>query len=385
MKCRICSGTDLVLKLDLGHHPPSDAFLTAEQLNQPETYYPLQLFYCKTCSLVQLGYTIPRETLFNSEYPYETGINTQGVEHFNELADTAYNRFKPIHVIDIGSNDGTLLAEFEKLGCTVLGIEPVKEIARRAKVKTLPLFWSPDLALNLRPSEVVTACNVFAHVSDMHSFLKGVDNVLTPKGVLIIEAPYLYDMMNGVEYDTIYHEHQCYLSPKPLQHLLAIHHMVIFDMERLPDIHGGTMRYFIGRKAEYLSCNISHENFTEDFLNDFAKAVHTHRNSLLSLLWKLKLEGKRIVGVSAPAKGNTLLNYCKIGPELLDYVTEKSSLKIGKFTPGMHIKVVPDSRLIKDQVDYALLLAWNWKNQIKKALSEFKGKWIIPLPEPVIE
>jgi SAM-dependent methyltransferase len=334
---------------------------------------------------VQLGFTVPRETLFNNDYPYETGINSHGIEHFRELANTAFNMFHPKHVVDIGSNDGTLLKEFEKLGCNILGIEPVKSIANRAKVKTLPLFWNPDLALNLRPSEVVTACNVFAHVSDLHNFLKGVDNVLTPKGVLIVEAPYLYDMLNGLEYDTIYHEHLCYLSPKPLQYLLAMHNMVIFNMERLPYIHGGSMRYFIGREVEYLQNKISQENFTEMLLWEFEEKVETHREKLLDMLYKFRGDGKRIVGVSAPAKGNTLLNYCKIGTNLLDYITEKSELKIGKFTPGMHIPVVPDSRLIEKQPDYALLLAWNWKDQIKKALSGYKGKWIIPLPEPVIE
>ena len=266
MNCRICNSNNLKLGLDLGYQPPSDEFVKEEDLKTLHTNYPLQLYYCRTCGLVQLGFTVPKETLFNNDYPYETGVNSQGIEHFRELANSVYSKFKPKHVIDIGSNDGTLLKEFENLGCGVLGVEPVKSIASKAKVKTLPLFWNPDLALNLRPSEVVTACNVFAHVSDLHNFLKGIDNVLTTNGVFIIEAPYLYDMFNGLAYDTIYHEHLCYLSPKPLQHLLDMHHMVIFDMHRLPDIHGGSMRYFIGRRGEYLQDKITQENFTEMFL-----------------------------------------------------------------------------------------------------------------------
>lgn len=378
IKCRICQGSDLSLKLDLGHHPPSDAFLTKEQLQEPETHYPLQLYFCHDCGLVQIGHTVSKETLFNSEYPYETGVNGGGVEHFRELAKTAYEKFQPHAVLDIGSNDGTLLEGFKDLGCDILGIEPVEPIARRAKVPTIACFWSSNLAPENK-FDLITATNVFAHVNDLHDFMEGITIALKRNGVFIIEAPYLYDMLNRVEYDTIYHEHLCYLSLKPLQRLMHMHGMTIFDFDYLPDIHGGTMRYFIGFHDRHKDANITQENFTSEYLDEFAEKVKEHRQVLLSKLYALKCQGKRIVGVSAPAKSSTLLNYCGIGTQFLDYITEKSPLKIGKFTPGQHIPVVSDEVLIEEQPDAALLLAWNWKRQIQGALKDYRGEWILPL------
>ena len=383
-KCRICGGTDLVLKLDLGSHPPSDGFLTKEQLSEPEIHYPLQLYLCKTCLLVQIGYSVPPTILFGKDYPYETGVNEFGIRHFKETAKTVYNRFKPRRVVDIGSNDGTLLEAFEALGCDVLGVEPVRGIAEKAKVKTLCGFWGKDISLPEKV-DIITACNVFAHVPDLHGFVKQIKKSLVPNGVFVFENPFLYDMMNGFEFDTIYHEHLCYFSPKPLQYLFKMHDMVIFDMERLPYIHGGSMRYYVGRRGEFIQTTISHENFVEELLDDFAKGVVANKIALLDMLWKLKSDGNRIVAVSAPAKGNTLLNYCNIGPEILDYVTEKSKLKIGRFTPGQHIPVVSDDVFHIEAPYYALLLAWNWKDQIKLAFPFFRGKWIVPLPEPHFE
>lgn len=371
----------MVMTLDLGSHPPSDAFLTAEQLLEPETHYPLQLFYCKDCGLVQIGYSVLPEILFGPDYPYETRVN--GVKHFQELAKTVYDRFKPKNVLDIGSNDGTLLEQFQVFGSKVIGIEPVEHLAFNAKVETVCDFWGKNSEVNPKP-DVITACNVFAHVPDIHGFVEGVANNLAKNGVFVIENPYLYDTLNGFEFDQIYHEHLCYLSQRPLQHLLAMHDMVIFDMQRR-SIHGGTMRYYVGRRGEWLQTTIPHENFTEELLADFAEGVKSIKRKLLDLLWRLKLEGNAIVGISAPAKGNTLLNYCGIGTELLDCISEKSKLKIGKFTPGKHIPVVSDEEMLEDSPNYGLLLAWNWKDQIKKNLKGFRGKWIIPVPEPRIE
>lgn len=386
IKCRICGTSRLDLVLNLGLHPPSDAFMTKEQLSEPEVAYPLHLYRCQNCSLVQIGYTVPPTTLFNDNYPYETGVNAKGVEHFRELAKTVYERCHPETVIDIGSNDGTLLEGFQELGCQVLGVEPVKKIAESAKVKTFNKFWGYGTATKVHKVDVITTTNVLAHVTDIHSFMKGVTQALAAGGTFVVEAPYLFDMLNNVEYDTIYHEHLCYFSLKSMDYLMRMHDMIIYHYQQFP-VHGGTMRYFIGRTKDHAPVELPHENFLDEFLSEFARKVPETRTKLLNLLWKLKLEGKRIAGISAPAKGNTLLNYCGIGPEILDYVTEKSLLKIGRYTPGQHHLVVSDDYLIKDGPDYGLVLAWNWKDQICNKLRErgFKGKFIIPIPEPVIE
>lgn len=387
-KCRICNRTDLKLVLDLGHHPPSDAFLTVDKLKEPETHYPLQLFYCKSCGLVQIGHTVAPETLFNETYPYETGVNKSGVEHFREFAKTVYDRVHPVRVVDIGSNDGTLLEGFKEAGCEVVGVEPVKPIAENAKVPTLNAFWDTkvvdEILFNVGKADLITATNVLAHVADIHDFMRAVDKCLSDEGTFVVEAPYLYDMLSKVEYDTIYHEHLCYFAIQPMEYLMNMHGMTIYHYSHTP-IHGGSVRYYISRRSHRSSGTLPHENFTKDYLDDFAEAVENSRFSLMNLLYSLKAKGKNIVGVSAPAKGNTLLNYCGVNPGILDYITEKSVLKIGRYTPGSHILVVPDDMLLKEQPDYALLLAWNWKDQIKGALKGFKGQWIIPVPEAVIE
>ena len=385
-ECRICKTNKLNLVLNLGSHPPSDAFMTKEQLSEPEVYYPLHLYKCQNCSLVQIGYTVEPTKLFNDTYPYETGVNSQGIIHFRGLAKQVYDKCRPKMVIDIGSNDGTLLEGFKELGCDVLGIEPVKSLAENAKVQTYNEFWGTGIAKKVKKADVITATNVLAHVADLHSFMNGVDLALAPRGTFVVEAPYLHDMLNNVEYDTIYHEHLCYMALQPMAYLMRMHDMGIYAYQHI-DVHGGTMRYFIGRRQEHPAEDIPHENFTDEFLSEFEVKVKLNRNMINNLLWKLKLEGKRVVGASAPAKGNTLINYCKISPQLMEYVTEKSLLKIGRYTPGMHIPVMSDEYLIKDKPDYAMVLAWNWKDQITSKLRKmgFKGKFIIPIPEPKIE
>ena len=382
MKCRICGGKTTEY-LNLGEQPPSDAFLTAEQLGQEEAVYPLIVEYCPNCSLSQLNYVVPPEILYNDEYPYETRMNTEGIRHFRGMAETLTNRFKPDYVVDIGSNDGTLLEGFE---CNVFGIEPVMEIALKASVPTINDFlsaYSVDQALIYGgKADIITACNVFAHVDNLHGFMKLVDRMLKEDGVFVIEAPYLPDMIDDLAFDTIYHEHLSYLSIKPLVNLFLQYDMEIFDVEHF-DVHCGTMRYYVARKGVYEFSSAVDRYFENemayhdpDVLDDFQIEVSLFRYKIRYFLSSLKDEGKTIVGVSSPAKGNTLLNYCGIDTTILDYITEKSPLKIGKYTPGSHIKIVPDSRLIEDQPDYAVILAHNWSDQIKNSLKDFRGRWI---------
>ena len=381
MKCRICGGKTTEY-LNLGEQPPSDAFLSKEQLGHLETVYPLIVEFCSNCSLSQLNYVVPPEILYNDSYPYETRMNSEGVKHFNGLARTVIGRFDPDYVVDIGSNDGTLLEGFT---CKVCGIEPVMEIALKSSVPTINDFlseYSADQALVYGgKADVITACNVFAHVDNLHGFMMLVDRMLKEDGVFIIEAPYLPNMIDNLAFDTIYHEHLSYLSIKPLTHLFREYGMEIFDVETF-NVHCGTMRYYVGRRDQHkiswkVDTYFEYElGYDLDKLWIFDLRTRIFATELLVELLIIKSNGGRIVGVSAPAKGNTLLNYLKIDTTILDYITEKSERKIGKYAPGSRIPIVPDSMLIEDNPDYALILAHNWTDQIKDSLKDFKGEWI---------
>ncbi|MFX0194529.1 MAG: class I SAM-dependent methyltransferase [Candidatus Hodarchaeota archaeon] len=394
MKCRICHNEDLIEYLDLGNQPLADAFVDREQFDS-EADFPLSVVYCPNCSLSQLSYVVPPEILYNESYPYETGMNIEGIKHFRQMAQYLEYRFKPKYVVDIGSNDGTLLKGFT---CKTCGIEPVKEIAEKAGVYTINDFFgsnSVDEALvHGGKADLITACNVFAHVDNLHGFMWHIDRLLADDGVFMIEAPYLPDMIDNLAFDTIYHEHLSYFSIKPLMHLFRQYNMEIFHCEKFP-IHCGTMRHYVARRGTHMMTSaidiwFEHELKYHDIekLNDFALEVQCFRDIFRGSLLRIKTPITtrritiynyfRVVGVSAPAKANTLLNYCGIGNDIIDYITEKSPRKIGKFTPGTHIPIVPDSKLIEDQPDYAIIFAHNWADQIKEALKDYKGEWVIP-------
>jgi len=383
MKCRICN-KDTIEYLNLGNHPPSDNFLTKEQLvDAGERVHPLALMYCPSCSLSQLSHVVPADELYNNEYPYETGLNSGGVKHFEEMAKSIQSEFKPGYVVDVGSNDGTLLEGFD---CKVCGIEPVSTI--KPKVHTINRFFSlgavNDALEYGGEADVVTATNVFAHIDNLHGFMECLKYLLAHDGVFIIEAPYFVDLVKDLAFDTVYHEHLSYLSIKPLAHLFREYDMEIFNVRHFP-IHCGTMRYYVARRDVYKIRRAVDKYFEAELeyhdinrLNDFAFNVYNHYQGFNRYLHRLKREGNRIVGVSAPAKGNTLLNYCGLDSKIFDYITEISDKKIGRYTPGTHIPVVPDSRLIEDQPDYAIIFAHNWKEEIKNKLKDYKGEWIIP-------
>ena len=405
MVCRICHSSKLTKFLDLGFTPPADDFLLPERLKEPELYYPLEVFICNECSLVQLGYVVPHELLFQMEYPYESSTTETGRKHYYSLAkevSSKYNLCPEDLVIDIGSNVGILLAGFKESGVKVLGVEPAKdvcEIANKNGIESIKEFFSEELAHNIKKTKgkakVITGTNVVAHINDLHDLVRGLDILLAEKGIFVMEAPHLLPLLENLEYDTIYHEHLSYLSVLPLKRLFNQFGMDIIDLKE-ESIHGGTLRYVVSRKNDYPISNIVEEYISVekekkiydiDYLRKFAQSVERHRNELVWMLKSIKREGKRIAGLSAPAKGMTLLNYCRIGTETLDFLTEKSTLKIGKYAPGTHIPVLPDSELLNQMPDYALLLAWNFANEIMKNLEEYKkkgGKFIIPIPKPRI-
>lgn len=404
-ECRMCKSNELELFLDLGFHPPSDAFLTKEQLDMPEIYYPLTVYTCKKCGLMQLGYVVPAEILYNKNFPYDSSMTLTGKNHFFEMSRDVCERFKLREsslVIDVGSNVGVLLQGFREQGMKVLGVDPaikIAEIANANGIETWANFFNYETAkkiLKLKgKAAVITATNVFAHIGNLDDFMKAVELLLADDGCFVFEAPYFVDLLENLEYDTIYHEHLCYISVKPLTFFFPRFGMEIFDIKKVA-IHGGSLRVFIGRKGKrsisenvekFLELEKQKNIYSLARLNAFAEEVKNHSKELFGLIYNLKKEGKRIVGLSAPAKGNTLLNFCGLNKNHLDYVTEKSKIKIGLFCPGTHLQVVPDEELQKDRPDYALLLAWNFSEEIMKNMKSFKeagGKFIIPIPKPRI-
>lgn len=401
----MCKNEHLSEFLNLGFHPLSDNFLTESQLLKEEKKYPLNVLFCENCGLCQLGFIVSPDLMYNSEYPYETSMNKGGVEHFTNAANSICQKLElnqNSFVIDIGSNVGVLLSGFLQNGVKVLGIEPSSNIATKAiesGIDTISEFFSTALSKKIlesyKKANVITGTNVFAHIDNLDDFILSVKILLDENGVLVIEAPYLQNMIDNVEYDTIYHEHLSYLSLKPMVKFFQNKNMDVFDVE-FYSIHGGSLRYFICHKdKKQISSNVENLLKTEidsnlhsiEKLQKFSKSVEKQKSELIQLLSELQKKGKKIIGLSAPAKGNTLLNYCNIGDNFLDYITEKSNLKIGKFTPGSHIKIVHDSFLEQDKPDYALILAWNFASDIIKNSSKFTkqgGKYIIPIPSPKI-
>lgn len=401
----MCQSKNLYRFLDLGFTPPADQFRRKDQLKEPETHYPLEVYMCDDCGLAQLGHVVSPEVLYRMDYPYESSTTITGREHWNVFARTVVRRLNLAGkdlVVDIGSNVGVLLGAFKSQGTRIQGVDPAANIVMLAQergIDTICDFFNRETAERILrekgPASVITATNVFAHIDDLYLLMKNILMLLKEDGVFIFEAPYFVNLIRMLEYDTIYHEHLSYFSVKPLLRFFQLFDMEVFDIE-LVDIHGGSFRVYVSRKSRHpvspVIAQLSGEEeamhlYSHQTMDHFAEAVRKNKRELTWLLHSLKHEGKRIVGVSAPAKGMTLLNYCKIGTELLDVVSEKSALKIGRFTPGMHIPVVPDSYLLEEKPDYALLLAWNFADEIIKNLHRFReggGKFIIPIPMPRI-
>ena len=403
--CRICKGNSFTKYLDLGSTPAADAFIKEEFKSLNDPVYPLEVCLCNDCGISQLNYTVDPKILYQNDYPYESSTTKTGRLHFDQFGESVVKKaelnFDDL-VIDIGSNVGVLLSAYKKRGCKVLGIEPSKHIAASANkngVETINDFITFDLAkkivLNKGKASVINITNVFAHINDLENLMKAVDTLLTNSGMFVIEAPHFLNLIEGLVYDTIYHEHLLYISVKPLNSLFNRFGFEVFHVEEV-SIHGGSIRIFVCRKGEYNIVNsvnqiIEKEEKANLFditrLNTFSEQVHEHKKELRELLLEIKRTGQSIAAVSAPAKGMTLLNYCEIDSNILDFITEKSPLKIGKYSPGAHIPIFSDEKLYEEKPDFALLLAWNFADEIIENLSDFKnsgGKFIIPIPKPKI-
>lgn len=399
----MCGSADLHRYLDLGHMPPADQFLRPEQLADPVVAYPLEVYVCLGCGLSQLGYVVSPQILYQEEYPYESSTTRAGRDHFRAFAHSVSRRFglgASDLVVDVGSNVGVLLEGFADAGQRILGVDPagnIAEIANARGIPTIPDLFGPEVAQRIvaehGQAAVITATNVFAHVDDLDALMRAVDTLLAPGGVFVIEAPYLVNLLARLEYDTIYHEHLSYISVRPLIPFFARFGMRLFDVQET-DIHGGSCRFFVDRGRQpveqatldgFLAREDAEGAFDPERLAGFAARVEANRTALRGLLDRLRADGASIVAVSAPAKGMTLLNYCGFGRETLGYVTEKSTLKIGRFTPGRHVPVVGDEQLLATRPQYALLLAWNFADEIIENLRAFReggGSFIVPIPEP---
>lgn len=403
--CRACGGARLERFLSLGPTPLANAFLNRERLAEPEPTFPLDVYLCGDCSLVQLRDVVSPELLFK-DYVYVSSTSESFVAHFRSFAEDAVDRFgleRGSLVVDVGSNDGILLRPFQELGMRVLGVDPAENVARlatRAGIETLPVFFDEGIAREIvrtrGPAKVVTGTNVFAHVDRPQRFMAAARELLSDDGVFIAEFPYLADLFEKNLFDTVYHEHLSYFSVKPLTMLFPRMGFEIVELRRVPT-HGGSLRVFARKTPTAAAAGPSVEELLllERELGlgelrtwlEFAERVRRNKEALRSLLEGLKTRGKRIAGYGAPAKGNTLLNYFQLGPEQLDYIVEDSAFKQGLYTPGTRIPVVAPDRLRKDRPDFILLLAWNFAGPIMEKLSSFKregGRFILPVPEPKV-
>ncbi len=404
--CRICRSKKLFKFLDLGEMPIPNGFLNKEQVKLKEDKFELACFVCDNCGLVQLTKVVDPILMFGN-YAYFSAMSNVMMNNFSNLSHGAHKDLKLSNkslVVDIGSNDGSLLAFFKNYGTRVLGIDPAKNIAKVARMRGIPtesvLFNTKNakkISKKHGRADLMCATNVIAHIDNLHETMKGVDYMLTADGAFITEFPYLFDLVNKFEFDTIYHEHLSYFSIKAWLDLVERYGFEIVDIQRLL-IHGGSLRITHRRKGRtqkksqktlrYLLALENESNLHSfDKLSGFANQIKTIKSELVDLLKNLKKSNKKVVGYGAAAKGNVLTNYFGINKGLLSYIVDSTPFKQGLYTPGMHIPIVGEMQFRNDKVDYALILAWNFADEIiakEKIYRKSGGKFIIPIPKTKI-
>jgi SAM-dependent methyltransferase len=403
--CRICDGSRLHLVLSLGQTPLANAFLSAPNEFDTEPRFPLELYFCETCTFLQLLDVVAPEVLFR-HYVYASGTSDTIAAHNRALAAAVVTQLgigAGDLVVEIASNDGSLLKRFCDHDTRVLGIEPasnIAQMAREAGIDTIDEFFTPAIAARVRashgPAAAIVANNVLAHVDDPRDFLRGARSLLRPGGAIVVEVPYVGELLERLEYDTVYHEHLGYFS---IHAFLALAEAAALSVERVDRVavHGGSLRVWFRDRQEVPSHSAAVMTLVEeerraglhtvDRYERFRIQVEGNRESLRQLLQQLVDSGKTIAGYGAPAKGNTLLSYCGIDGRLLPYTVDKSPLKVGLYTPGTHIPVLPVSILAERRPDYLLVLAWNFADEIMRQQADYRangGRFILPIPQPTV-
>jgi 2-polyprenyl-3-methyl-5-hydroxy-6-metoxy-1,4-benzoquinol methylase len=395
MNCRVCNGAKLALILNLGEQPWANNFLSKDQIGK-EHFYPLRVLYCRDCSTAQLDYTVPKETMFG-DHTYLSGITKSLSVHFKTVAEEVdscfFNAISDKSVLDIGSNDGTQLKHYKALGYDVLGVESSKTIAKIANdsgINTVNRFFNLELAESLgRKFDVINASGVFFHLEELHSVTEGIKEALKENGVFVVQFLYMKRIVENLAFDQIYHEHLLYYNLNTIEVLLNRHGLEMFDAYVAP-IHGGSVIGFVSLKGKkepskrLLALRAIEEKEGSNNLStyvDFAKRIQKMKEENLIFFNKAKKQGKRIFGFGAPVKGNTLLNYFKIGTDYMECLVEKNELRRGLYSPGMHIPVVIE-RELKELPDIYYVLAWNFKKEIlanNKALIDKGVEFYFPI------
>jgi len=397
-QCRICNG-NLSEFFDFGKMPIANGFLTPEDYNN-EYFYHMRVGYCTTCSMVQLIDQPERERMFHDHYAFFSSTSSFMALHFKHLAETVISRFPTPDpfIVELGSNDGIFLQNFAQKGIRHLGVEPssnVAQVAIEKGVNTISTFFdetSAEKILNEYGSaSAIIAANVMCHIPVLHSVVRGMKKLLKPDGVIIMEDPNLGDIIEKTSYDQIYDEHVFYFSLLSLTYLFDQYDLEIFDLEHL-NVHGGSMRYFISHKGSYpISDAVKAQVTTEKKMNlsspepynQLKKNIESSRENLLKILRQFKKEKKRVVGYAATSKSTTVTNYCGLSPDLVEFISDTTPIKQGKFSPGAHIPVLSHDVFTQKYPDYALLFGWNHSEEILKNEQAFKdagGKWILYVP-----
>ncbi len=401
-RCRLCKAPLSETFADLGLSPLANSYITHERLNWPQTFYPLHAYVCSECLLVQLEAIQSPAEIF-SDYAYFSSYSNSWLEHCRQYAQDAIARFglNPSScVIEAASNDGYLLQFFHQAGIPVLGIEPAANVARAAIERGIPtevMFLSAETAARVRDkgiaADLLAANNVLAHVPDVHSFVEGIRTLLKPSGICTIEFPHLLNLIRYNEFDTIYHEHYSYLSLGVVERLLSEHGLTVFDVAQLPT-HGGSLRICAHRTEQprFVESSVAlvRRLEREDGLDNlttyrtFSNRVKETKLALWRFFLEARREGKTVAGYGAPAKGNTLLNYCGIGPDLLPYTVDRSPHKQGLYLPGTRIPIAAPERIMETRPDYILILPWNLQDEILAQMAEVRNwgaKFVVPIPE----
>ena len=402
--CRLCGGTELSRVLSLPPTPPANAFVAENRLAEPQPAYPLDVWFCEGCAHVQLLDVVDPRVLYE-EYVYVSGTSPVFVAHFTDYAASVIADFELAPddlVVDIGSNDGTLLKFFKTAGYSVLGIDPAVDIARQATeygIETRPEFFTRSLAEMIRkergPAAAITANNVFAHTDDLSEITEGVHHLLHDDGLFVFEVSYLVDVVGKVLFDMIYHEHLAYHTVKPLRQFLTRYGLELFQVQRV-DTHGGSIRVYAQHKGGPYRADGSVEALIEleaqcgldraKTFKDFATQIDSLKTELGGVLRSLCVDGRSIAGFGAPAKATTLMYHFDLGPEIMSFIVDDNPLKQGLYSPGMHIPILPSSELYRRQPDYTVVLAWNFANSILKDHTKYQsngGHFIVPLPKLV--